>query len=161
MLLANALKQIINPIQQRPLSQADIRFLPRADSIPSQSSLTNVDILLGSDYFWNVIDCERIVLPSGLLLISSKLGYVLTRKHSNITEEESKGIDVTSCLVMSHDESLCLSKLWDLDTIGIHDPVYVGEDDRALERFNNMSNGRYFVIWPWKYSEVDLIARKF
>ena len=63
----NVLKQITNPIQRGPLSQADIKFLQvisperLADSIPSQSNLANVDSLLGSDYFWNVINCERIV----------------------------------------------------------------------------------------------------
>ena len=164
LLHANVLKQITNPIQRGPLSQADIRFLQAvspeqlADSIPSQSGLSNVDILLGSDYFWNIIDCERIILPSGLLLISSKLGYILTGKYSDPTEERYKGIDVTSCLVMSQDES-CLSKIWDLDMIGIYDPVYVGEDDKALEHFNNTvscHHGRYFVTWPWKYTEVDL-----
>ena len=61
----NVLKQITNPIQRGPLSQADIKFLQvispeqLADSIPSQSNLANVDILLGSDYFWNVMNCEN------------------------------------------------------------------------------------------------------
>ena len=101
----------------------------------------------------------KIVSPSGLLLISSKLGYVLTGKYPDPSEEGSKGNDVTSCLVMAKDETLCLNRFWDLDTIGIRDPVYVGEDDKALENFNSTvshSNGRYFVTWPWKHSEVDL-----
>ena len=53
--------------------------------------------------------CERIFLPSGLLLITSKLRHMLTGKYTN-PGEESKSSDVTSCLVMFQDKSLCLSK---------------------------------------------------
>ena len=49
-----------------------------ADNIPKNSSLVDIDILVGSDYFWDIIGRERVVLPSGLLLLSSKLGYRLT-----------------------------------------------------------------------------------
>ena len=59
--------------------QTDIEFLKEITSGKLAGiSLANVDILLGSDYFWRIVDGGRIVLPSGLLLISSKLGYVHT-----------------------------------------------------------------------------------
>ena len=32
------------------------------------------------DFFWTIMESDRLTLPSGLLLISSKLGYILTGK---------------------------------------------------------------------------------
>ena len=48
------------------------------DDIPVQCNSVANDILVGSDYFSYIIDGDRITLPSGYLLLSSKLGYVLT-----------------------------------------------------------------------------------
>jgi len=78
---ANVLKQITAPIRRDPLQEADLVFLQAitpsklTDSIPRSSELAPIDILVGSVYFWSIVGSERIVLPSGLLLLSSKLGY--------------------------------------------------------------------------------------
>ena len=88
-LCANVLKQITSPIQRGPLQKVDLEFLQSitserlADVVPISAETAIVDILVGSDYFWNIVDVERIVLPSGLLLLSSKLGYLLTGKFMN------------------------------------------------------------------------------
>ena len=69
---ANMLQQITSPIRRGPLHQADVEFcqdiaLERlADDIPVQSNSVAIDILVGSDYFWNIIDEDRITLLSGL-----------------------------------------------------------------------------------------------
>ena len=90
---ANVLQQITSPIRRGPLPQAHTEFLQAiapdklADNIPVQLSSATIDILLGSDYFWNIVDGGRIVLPSGLLLVSSKLGYILTGKYPDPTEK--------------------------------------------------------------------------
>ena len=67
------LQQITSPIRQSPLHQGDVEFFQTiapermAYYIPVQSNSMAIDILLGSDYFWNIIDRDRITLPSGLL----------------------------------------------------------------------------------------------
>ena len=41
--------------------------------------------------------------------------------------------------------------LWNLETIGIVEPVDITDDDRALEQFNKsvyFENGRYYITWP-------------
>jgi len=45
--------------------------------------MASIDILVGSDFFWSIVSSGRIVLPSGLFLLSSKLGYLLTEKFSD------------------------------------------------------------------------------
>ena len=67
-LYANVLQQITSPIPRGPLHQADVEFLQAitpeklADNIPIQSTSVAIDILVGSDYFWNIIDRERSFL---------------------------------------------------------------------------------------------------
>ena len=102
-----------------------------ADNIPRISSSACIDILVGSDYFWSIVEGERVVLPSGLLLLSSKLGYILAGKYCDPSDNKGQ---ITACVVTSHDPS---QDLWNLEKIGITDSPYVKEDDKALEHFNN------------------------
>ena len=118
-----------------------------------------IDILVGSDYFWNIIDGDRITLPSGLLLLSSKLGYVLTGRYPDPAEGEVNNVSSCMVTIMSQNDSPCLSDLWNLETIGICDPIHVKDDDRALDKFNNTicyQEGQYFITWPWKSDDVEL-----
>ena len=49
---------------------------------------------------------------------------------------------------------------WNLEAIGICDPIHVKDDDRALDKFNNTicyQEGRYFITWPWKSDDVELL----
>ena len=102
----NFIEQITGPIHRGPLQPADMAFLMSisadrlADSIPDSLEPSTVDLLIGSDYFWSIVGTEKIVLPSGLFLISSKIGYILTGSYldSMISQKE---ISVSSCLVMT------------------------------------------------------------
>jgi len=60
---------------------------------------------------------------------------------------------------MAQDDHPHLSDLWTLETIGIHDPVHVKEDDTALEKFNVICyrKGQYCVSMPWKSDYVQRI----
>ena len=76
------LQQITSPIRRGPLHQADVEFLQAVaperlgGDIPVQSNSVAIDILMGSDYFWNIIDKDRITLPSRLLLLLLLLAAV-------------------------------------------------------------------------------------
>jgi len=80
----NVVEQITGPVQRGPLQPADLEFLMSisadrlANFVPANLEPSNVDLLIGSDYFWSVVDTEKITLPSGLFLVSSKIGYILT-----------------------------------------------------------------------------------
>ena len=159
------MEQITGPIQRGPLQNSDLEFLQvissetLADNIPRISSLVGIDILVGSNYFWNIVEGEQVVLPSGLLLLSSNLGYTLTGKYSDPTDNNghTEG-EITACVVTSHASDPCLD-LWSLEKIGITDSPYVKDDNKALEHFNNTITyhaSRHFVIWPWKSSNPNL-----
>ena len=119
-LSANVLQQITRPIQRGPLQNSDLEFLQvissetLADNIPKISSLADIDILVGSDYFWDIMGRERVVLPSGLLLLSSKLGYILTGKYCDPIDTKDCEGQITACVVTSHASDPCLD-LWSLE----------------------------------------------
>ena len=75
---ANVINQITGPIKRGPLQSSDMEFLlsiavdKLADTIPRDSETDSIDLLIGSDYFWTIVGLEKLTLPSGLHLVSSK-----------------------------------------------------------------------------------------
>ena len=100
-LSVNVLQQITRPIQRGPLQNSDLEFLQvissetLADNIPKISSLADIDILVGSDYFWEgkelfslqvycycrlnwvIYLLENIVIPLILRIVKVRLLLVL------------------------------------------------------------------------------------
>ena len=77
----------------------------------------------------------------------------------DLTKGDIDDNTISSCLVMSQNDCPYLSDLWNLETIGIGDPIHVRDDDEALNKFNSTiccQEGRYFVTWPWKSEDVEL-----
>ena len=122
---------------------------------------------------------DKMVLPSGLFLVSSKIGYILAESYLDPMNEQQKNDQqlVTSCSVItqvnqvvkvlnlfsSSDESLTktpnLEDFWALETIGIGDPLVLTDDDKALKQFNKslcFKDGRYLIQWPWKCEDPSL-----
>ena len=73
-------------IQRSSLVQKDIEFLRvipverMAEHTPDTLESTTVDLLIGSDYFWDIEEGDKVILPSGMFLIRSKFGYIVTGK---------------------------------------------------------------------------------
>ena len=70
---ANVLNQITGNIKRGPIHQKDLEFLQlipqnkMADPIPHTLETMTIDLLVGSDYFWDVVCGDKIMLPSGIL----------------------------------------------------------------------------------------------
>ena len=102
-LCANVLKQITGSIRRSPLVQKDLKFLKTipaermADCLPNTLENTMIDLLIGSDYFWDIIESDKVTLPSGMFLLPSKFGYM-----------ENFEILNSVCVIMF---TLCLSQL--------------------------------------------------
>ena len=45
-----------------------------ADSLPNTLENTTIHLLIGLDYFWDVIESDKVILPSGMFLLPSKFG---------------------------------------------------------------------------------------
>ena len=116
------------------------------------------------------------MLPSGMFMLPSKFGYIITGKCPDIRESI---IDGKSCTLFVSTEvsqivsELCLQcpattpvignprleDLWCLENIGISDLPFVNNDDEALKHFNEtikFNDGRYQITLPWKGNEFSL-----
>ena len=181
---ANVINQINGPIKRGPLQSSDMEFLlsiavdKLADTIPGDSETDSIDLLIRSDYFWTIVGLEKLTLPSGLHLVSSKIGYILTGKYMDADNDKSSSQQqVSSCFVMtqvnctvpemnllsSSDTSVTrnpnIEDFWSLETIGITDSLDVTDDDKVLEQFNELicyRDGMYQFAWPWKSQNPDL-----
>ena len=145
-----------------------------ADSIPYEEESSTIDILLGNDYYLDLVMCtgeQRKEVSPELYLIPSKLGWTLTgRLECEILNSCLLSVltytagPVAAAIppfqISNHIDSdgSMIEDLWKLDSIGIKEPI-IPDDDIAMEYFENSiqySDGRYHVSWPWKTSKVEL-----
>ena len=116
----------------------------------------NVDVLIGCDYYWQLVTVDIYRGSSELAAIHTKLGWVLsgptmslntTRCTTNLVMTHVLRADLQECDTGPLDEEL--RSFWDLETLGIR------ETERTFyEEFTSSSiefhEGRYKVSLPWK-----------
>uniref|UniRef100_A0A7I4Z3P0 DUF1758 domain-containing protein n=1 Tax=Haemonchus contortus TaxID=6289 RepID=A0A7I4Z3P0_HAECO len=126
-------------------------------------------ILIGNDYFWDVVLSDDFFyrrLPNGYRLLHTTIGDVIINEaldfnHVNYyTSVISNETDLDN--PRNHDE-LCelVSNFWKLETIGITDDPTKSDDDECLNYFNDtitydQRQNRYFVKLPFKSDPAQL-----
>lgn len=149
-----------------------VSSLELADDVPKMSESSSVDILIGNDYYLDIILSQRIEVQPGLYLLASKLGWILTGRsgdhESNMNETNmlilTYGNDVTGTSAFSsidsvHPQKPDLEDFWNVESIGILDNSKTLTDEMVNERFKEnlkFEDGRYQVTWPWKEDIPDL-----
>ena len=162
----NTLPTITNGITRQAVPSRDLEFFSNfsaaalADTIPTTTEKVHIDLLIGADYFWDIVSNDRLTLPSGLHLVASKLGFLLTGRPSpsaepiqdtqamSVVEEPAKAATTNSETTLDQ-----LSNFWKLENIGIKDSPYLDDDETALTQFRKTTvrdQGRYAIKWPWK-----------
>ncbi|MCP4490542.1 MAG: DUF1759 domain-containing protein, partial [Gammaproteobacteria bacterium] len=153
---ANALEKMTGNMKKGALSTEDLEYLKQipvqylAESLPYQQRSFEPDIMIGQDYFWDIMDTgEKQQLPSGMYLLPSKLGLLLGGRYKGAEEAFGShtypAVVVQDPLIVSTarqkdsttDAQDCLEKFWRLESIGIMDSPAMKEDDHAIENFNN------------------------
>ncbi|UYV74745.1 hypothetical protein LAZ67_12000769 [Cordylochernes scorpioides] len=117
-----------------------------------------IELLIGADIYGKLMTGKTLQLDCGLIAMLTHFGWTLLGSLKEWSDEEN------SMLVMSMNttfgdsiQDFSISQLWDLDTIGVRDPVEVKssvEQETAFknEFLNNISrnkDGRYVVPLPW------------
>ncbi|GFW10452.1 DUF1758 domain-containing protein [Trichonephila clavipes] len=117
-------------------------------------------MLLGVDVISVILSGRSIKLRSGLMAIGTMLGFTLMGKSS---QEVNDNTEVSVSAIQERQLSMFLNQLnvkelWDLETIGIRDPVEnikseIQHSD-MIERFQKdmkiLPSGRYEVTLPFK-----------
>ena len=141
-----------------------------ADELPVRGESYTPDILIGNDFYLDIVGSERRTVAPGLYLLSSKLGWILSGRVQNEAVREATQ---TPIMFLHHGTSVCyttglanatvaelpeahstnLDDMWKLEAIGITDCPYTSDDKLAQDKFQStvrFEKGRYAVTWPWK-----------
>ena len=169
---------ITGKIHRVPLRMEDIEFLNKelghsmlADPLPNHTESSTIDMLIGNDYYFDLLEPQKLDLGDGVFLFNSKLGWVLGGQIENTATDKSTVSSLIASTVAAIpletretneifgniDLSLMhkpnLEQFWNLESIGITDSPRMLDDDKALESFDNTvmyEDNRYFVAWPWR-----------
>ena len=166
---------ITGKIHRVPLKVEDVEFLNKelghsmlADPIPCHTELSTIDIFIGNDYYFDLLEPRKSDLGGGVFLFNSKLGWVLGGQIENtVTDESTVSSLIASTVAVvpietnkifgNIDLSIMhkpnLEQFWSLESIGITDSPRTLDDDKDLENFEETvryENNRYFVAWPWR-----------
>lgn len=79
-----------------------ISSLDLADSIPKESESSSVELLIGNDYYLDIILSQKIEVQPGLYLLASKLGWILTGR----TNESDSSVNETSMLILTYGNNI-------------------------------------------------------
>ena len=181
---ANVAPQIAESIQRRPVNLKSLdnwkclwNEFSLADDLPSKGEISSIDLLIGNDYYLDMILPQKIEIQPGLYMLGSKLGWILSGRTSETIENTTE----SNMLILTHGKQIhkettfltCVDKslpmkpnledFWKLETIGISDSPDQCDNDVALKKFSETlkyDQGRYSVTWPWKEDCPDLPENK-
>ncbi|XP_068232097.1 uncharacterized protein [Palaemon carinicauda] len=168
-IFAASIPKICNPLV-RPVVPTHIldpfSHLDLADDF-DDSSLLEIDVLIGLDYYWSLMNPKDAVQVGKTVAMSSVFGWVLSGnvgKGCNFTKVVSTSSlsDFVSSspqlLSISGVSDADMSYFWDLETIGITSKE-CKEDikESVVQEFEDkidFVNGRYEVQLPWKNNSI-------
>ena len=177
-LKANVVPKITGKLQRLPVNEKlrdRLRKFDLADTVPTSIESTFIDLLIGNDYYADLVSLQRSTLAEGLHLLQSKLGWLLSGRTRETTMGDNSFGMLTFCSVKWMTEVASFTyvdnnmdaintkpkveELWRLETIGINDSAVTSDDERALQSFYETvvyENRRYSVGWPWRWDNPTL-----
>ena len=151
---------ICDPLQRQCFAKAGntyahLKGLILADHCTSDNDVV-VDILVGSDHYWNFVSGRVIRGKDGPTAIHTKLGWVLSRPINGATQDERQQNNLVTTHVLKSavkpidvtNESLYgnLRSFWELESLGIKPKSLYEEFEEKI----SFENQRYEVHLPWK-----------
>ena len=171
-------------VSRVPLNLDDATFLKcegweskLADTLPIKSESYPIEMLIGNDYYFDLLLPRKLELGPGLSLFQSKLDWKLGGRYQNVRDRASEPILLACTITVPPlDATLAthmftgvnssflmgkpnLDHFWDLESIGIANSPSTSDDDQALSKFGEtvkFAKGRYMVTWPWKDEKPSL-----
>jgi len=120
--------------------------LELADKIPEKDESDSIDLLIGNDYYLDIVIGHKIEVQKGLYLLSSKLGWILTGRTGEKCLSDTHLLVIGQEMGFSKSEVIssvddCIStkvdieNFWKLDSIGIKDEMMGCGDSKAMTSF--------------------------
>ena len=159
-LLLYAVPNICEPLSCQPISTCveannHLLSLDLADHSDGNAQLP-VDMLIGCDYYWDLVTGSICRSEGGPTAIHTKLGWVLSGPtlSSNLAMRSATTCSTTHLLrvdcqtLESTQLEQQLRSFWELESLGIHEEEKTLYDDFASDIM--FQDGRYKVFLPWK-----------
>ncbi|XP_065186225.1 uncharacterized protein LOC135817053 [Sycon ciliatum] len=141
-----------------------IAKLPLAEPLGTESTQAPIDILIGSDQYFEFVGLEHLKLGNGIVMLDTKLGFIPTGKADQHDSRPDIHAMCTSVESEVQHPDFDLQKFWKLEQIGIDEDNGVTDDTLAYDNFNanvEFINGRYVVSWPWKLDPETCLPENF
>ncbi|VDO87407.1 unnamed protein product [Heligmosomoides polygyrus] len=137
--------------------EEEVKTTPRK---PSTGDTADVDILIGMDYYWSVIDLNHNQkLPSGLVKSHTKLGPILSGPNAPFPQINSTVVEQKES---KSDTDSMVRRLLALDSADA-DEDRDTTDSEIIQQYNDtvqMIKGIIHVKFPWKASHPHLPDNK-
>ncbi|CAL8117960.1 unnamed protein product [Orchesella dallaii] len=124
-----------------------------------------IGVLIGADEAGHLLTGKKIELRSGPVAVETLLGWTLMGR---LPKKNENKYDSTLLVTSMHIRDADLSKLWDLESIGIMDPTTTKSreelEEAAMKHFQDTvqmnQEGRYEIHLPWIEGHLPLPDNK-
>ena len=137
-----------------------LQHLPLADNYTGDARSSTIQVLLGNDFYHDLVLPSRRQIAPSLYLLDTRLGWIFsgrlsTSKGSSINNDHPQQDPVLLSVetAPSTPNAPPLDDFWRMETIGITDSPYDSDDKVAKRLFHEsilFQDGRYQVGLPWK-----------
>ncbi|KAI3361691.1 hypothetical protein L3Q82_002048 [Scortum barcoo] len=143
----------------KPLQEElERKGLQLADFSLDGSDDPELSVLIGGDFYWQVVSGKVQRLTYSLVAIESSFGWALQGPVS------TSSVTDATCMHISLEEDTQIAKqlhaFWEVESLGIvHEKAKSPEETEALQNFEQTvthNNGRYQVELPWRPDKPDL-----
>ena len=154
------IRAIIVPTIAAPLTVytgTNVRDLPHLKGLtlahPSvDDSPFTVDILIGADHYWDVVE-NKIVKGPGPTAAKSKIGYLLSGPLSKCNHPENLNASILHVMTEHQQENFDLERFWRIESVGVL-PNSPRDTFDFLQHYQDTSimleDGRYSAKLPWQ-----------
>ena len=135
-------------------SYPHLHGLDLADSSEFQDS---IDVLIGSDFYWDLVTTEIVRGDFGPTAINSKFGWLLSGPTTLVT---NSGTTVTNLIISGTSDGLfdrtqdsladALKDFWETESIGIKGDLKLTNPHDEFNQNVQFNGERYEVELPWK-----------
>jgi len=121
-----------------------------------------IELLIGADSIVGLTTGKEVHLRNGLMAVETVLGWTLIGKQRSAEENVSRYVH------SMHVSDASVQQLWDLETLGIRDPVELKskEEKEMIAKLHFMEtvvrgeDGRYSVSLPWIGDKIDIPSNR-
>ena len=143
---------------------SDLQTLPHLQGLKLAHPITDedlfqVDLLIGADYYWNIVE-DHIVRGPGPTAAKSKIGYLLSGPVPTTGQSTRIRASILHVMTNHKQDEFDLERFWNLESIGIKPPAVADNTTAFLHHYQDTSitlrDKGYNAKLPWKEDHPPL-----